>query len=704
MQAASERVTRPHRRRALACLQCRKKKLKCDHGNPCGNCSRARNKTCTYAPTTTEDSTTPEPRPSRSSVDEIETRHLYNSASRAEESRRPETLFTKTWDSPSSVPGERWAPSAVASLLLPTEGSPNDLAMSQDKSQTIPISTSLDGLSGPLPEVLTWIDKEYATKGESLQVRQNCKPLIKRLRQQRSMAWTPGDYGRYLPSRHLADALIDSYLRTFESVLRVLHIPSFRRDYHLMWDQTSAASPHFIVQVQLCLALGASLYDDTFSLRGQALQWIQEAITWVHSSEKSCLSIAGIQNLCLLELARRNMLEIHGDRSWIRSGVLIRTSMVIGLHRDPGALPGVLPAQAEIRRRLWATVLELTLSSSMDAGCPPLMSLDDFDCALPMNLNDEALDLRSHTELVACDDDMRTDASLQIALARTLPDRLAISKLINSIKAEALYPQILSSSMSFKNTCRLLNDSLRRLVPQPTGFQRLYSEMTMCRYLFTLHIPYIAVSAQNPMFLQSRNICIEPALNFAHSALNSPLLHDAFLESIRSATGADAPCEDFFRLALCGLGPYRTVLYQAVMIIGGELSRTSVDRPETSYSDSTLTRNIRSLELSSLLRVGVEWAKQRIMAGQDNVKDYIILKAVLGCADAKIKGLPISDAIEASGLEASLEAKAMLTQLVNTGDLVSEEPESVPDSGSGSLDDFWTADLSSYDDFFLPFE
>lgn len=553
---------------------------------------------------------------------------------------------------------------------------------------------------------MTWFDKELATKGQCWQVIQSCKPLIKRLRQQRSMVWTQDDYGRFLPSRQLADLLIDAYLRTFESVLRVLHIPSFRREYDAMWQQQSTAPPHFIVQVQLCLALGASLYDDTFSLRGQALQWIQEAMAWVHSSEKSCLSISGIQNMCLLELARRNTHEIHGERCWVRSGVLIRSAMLIGLHRDPGGLPGILPAQAEIRRRLWTTVLELTLSSALDAGCPPLISLDSFDCALPQNLDDDMLDLTSNANLIARDDHHLTDTSLQIAIARTLPNRLAIAQLTNGIKSEALYPQILSSSAAFKNTCRMLNDSLRRLVPQPTSFQRLYCEMTMCRYIFTLHIPYIAVSAKNPTFLQSRSGCIDAALNFAHSALNSPLLPDPLLESIRSATGAEPPCEDFARLMFCGLGPFRSVPYQAVMIIGGELSRASLDNPETSYSDATSTRNIRSLELSSLLRVGVEWTKHRLRAGQDNIKDYVILSAVLGCANASLKGAVVSDAVAAGGLEGSLEANALLTQLVTTGDLVTEELESLPDSGGGSciLDDFWTADLSGYDGFFIPFE
>lgn len=36
------------RRRVLACAQCRKKKLRCDHNQPCSNCLRSRTRICTY--------------------------------------------------------------------------------------------------------------------------------------------------------------------------------------------------------------------------------------------------------------------------------------------------------------------------------------------------------------------------------------------------------------------------------------------------------------------------------------------------------------------------------------------------------------------------------------------------------------------------------------------------------------------------------
>lgn len=44
----SPRGLNPRPRRALACIACRKKKLRCDHKHPCSNCMRSRSKICSY--------------------------------------------------------------------------------------------------------------------------------------------------------------------------------------------------------------------------------------------------------------------------------------------------------------------------------------------------------------------------------------------------------------------------------------------------------------------------------------------------------------------------------------------------------------------------------------------------------------------------------------------------------------------------------
>ncbi|KAK1687457.1 hypothetical protein BDP55DRAFT_630651 [Colletotrichum godetiae] len=48
MDASRREETRVRRRRALACIECRKRKLRCDHNRPCSKCQRAKNRACVY--------------------------------------------------------------------------------------------------------------------------------------------------------------------------------------------------------------------------------------------------------------------------------------------------------------------------------------------------------------------------------------------------------------------------------------------------------------------------------------------------------------------------------------------------------------------------------------------------------------------------------------------------------------------------------
>lgn len=54
----------------------------------------------------------------------------------------------------------------------------------------------------------------------------------------------------------------------------------------------------------------------------------------------------------------------------------------------------ILGADAKVRRRLWVTLLELSLLTSLDVKLPALLSSDGgFDAELPSNLSDTDLGL-----------------------------------------------------------------------------------------------------------------------------------------------------------------------------------------------------------------------------------------------------------------------------------------------------------------------
>ncbi|KAJ2960477.1 hypothetical protein NQ176_g11049 [Zarea fungicola] len=107
-----------------------------------------------------------------------------------------------------------------------------------------------------------------------------CKALARFIKARRTPAW-PTLKSSPLPDKAMADVLVENYLQTTESLYRILHIPTFREHYNALWGDAAPQNPAFIIQVKLVLALGAVTYDDLFTLRETALQWVFEAKTWL---------------------------------------------------------------------------------------------------------------------------------------------------------------------------------------------------------------------------------------------------------------------------------------------------------------------------------------------------------------------------------------------------------------------------------------
>jgi len=173
-----------------------------------------------------------------------------------------------------------------------------------------------------------------------------------------------------IPSRKVCDQLVDGYLRTFEGVFRVLHVPSFRKEYEEFWCSTVPAKPSVTLKILLVCAIGVPVYTgpDQARLRATSAKWIQAAADWQSAPHaKSRLNMVGLQ-IQILTLLARQVCNIDGDHVWILAGALLRTAMHLGLHRDPSHYDKISVYHGEMRRRLWATVMEITAQSSLDMG------------------------------------------------------------------------------------------------------------------------------------------------------------------------------------------------------------------------------------------------------------------------------------------------------------------------------------------------
>ncbi len=139
-----------------------------------------------------------------------------------------------------------------------------------------------------------------------------------------------------------------------------------------------------------CFCEGLS--DDTKqTLRAATAHAVRKADAW-HCAplNKHHISLSNIQIYCLVLIGRQTAaLDLGHDLQWVSTGSLLHTALAMGLNRDPTCYVRVSLFQAEMRRRLWATVVELVAQASLDSDMTPLIGPDDYDCAAPSNVNDE---------------------------------------------------------------------------------------------------------------------------------------------------------------------------------------------------------------------------------------------------------------------------------------------------------------------------
>jgi Fungal specific transcription factor domain len=95
-----------------------------------------------------------------------------------------------------------------------------------------------------------------------------------------------------------------------------------------------------------------------------------------------------IEALRLNATAEFNRKDDTSRGLWIMTGVMVRAAINMGYHRDPSQSPSISPFQAEYRRRVWLSVMEMDDMASFTAGFPRLISDIHTDTMEPRNVHD----------------------------------------------------------------------------------------------------------------------------------------------------------------------------------------------------------------------------------------------------------------------------------------------------------------------------
>ncbi|KIW69558.1 hypothetical protein PV04_05428 [Phialophora macrospora] len=194
-----------------------------------------------------------------------------------------------------------------------------------------------------------------------------------------------------LPPRDLADSLVDSYFNHVHRLYPFVHEPNFRSQYERMWMNGGDHSETKATWFALLNLIFAHGYEFHNPIQGRspshsATRFLVKArnIVFAHIFKEGNLEL--IQALLLMCHYLQGTLELN--ECWSLSGLMIRTSISIGLHLNPS--PATTAVEREVRKRVWWGCFVIDRTLSMKFGRPPsIPTANATDVELPLPVDDQ---------------------------------------------------------------------------------------------------------------------------------------------------------------------------------------------------------------------------------------------------------------------------------------------------------------------------
>lgn len=224
---------------------------------------------------------------------------------------------------------------------------------------------------------------------------------------------------------------------------------------------------------------------------------------------------------------------------WLLLGLLVQLALSLGYHRDPRHSSVISPFDGEIRRRVWAAIVQMDLRLSSQMGLPRLLRSQQHDTAEPCNLLDSDFDSAT-LELPPSRPETEVTPVLY-SLAKNRIDRISglISDLIaDNPTQECSYEEILEldgklreAEGSLPPVFRWQSPSQSLIVPPQIVLHRIWLQLTIQRLIIWLHRKYLAHSR----YQYSRDACLQAAINILEfqQLVNEETQPNGLLHSLR---------------------------------------------------------------------------------------------------------------------------------------------------------------------------
>ncbi|KIX09369.1 uncharacterized protein Z518_00448 [Rhinocladiella mackenziei CBS 650.93] len=335
--------------------------------------------------------------------------------------------------------------------------------------------------------------------------------------------WTKEHVYSIVPPRDVADRFIENYFDSFEKTHRMLHRSVFAEEMQNFWNSPWSPNYEWLAQLLIMLALGCPTKDrlEDTRLIGTLLDGAEACLMQTRFMAKPTLTT--IRVMTMMAIAKQIDLVSFDDSDgvWSFLGLIIRFALSMGLHRDPKWFESMSIFEAEMRKRLWTTLVFIDSQNSLESGMPLLLQSDDYDTPAPLNFKDDDLRDNSITDPTPEESDDVTESMFQIILSRSFPTVLNIIRRINRPLDAEGYRMVLEYEAQIRDLLQMTGKIYRSSKTKDVAFsgdmswkdfQRMTLEIYLRRALLALHLPFFTTADAATLYPTSHWSALESSL------------------------------------------------------------------------------------------------------------------------------------------------------------------------------------------------
>lgn len=635
----------------LSCLECRRKKLRCDRNQPCNQCSKLnRASECAFrdrnqSPVKEHRGVVGDSQPSRGKTGPatsrfVEVGNIVTQQTLLQSNNGVEDLQYRvervemalginhsTGGSCVSRDSAHVTPKTALSIsgrgILIRKGATSRY---HNQGQKLHLLFEVSRMSfrqvaqlnfRQFPDALRFIQvlsKEPTMATMMKQFRKSVKDKVKSFPIEKSVDFASSEHlmstmRSCIPNQDVCESHAEAYFTFYENALRVLHRPSFRHQLENVWNLRNAPDSSFDYLVPQMLLIIALTSVSTNMLPMESAEVSPRAIcklveSWLITlSSKQRTQLPTIQTYCLLLMAQKLHVP-DPDQLWNASGSLVRLAMTMGLHRDPSEHPDIPPFQAEMRRRIWFTVVELDLQISGNSGHPTAIRKENFTTHLPLEINDADIQIGMTEMQVVNTSGKRTDMSCQIAIVSCLPLRLdCLGIAANHISFNYEEASKLGSKLDEYIHNLPQHMGIDRLCESPDKIFRMSAlKSHMQKTLLHLYSRFIFLESDSAKLLEIKSRCVQLSLEILRQ-------HDLF----DPAVGMSLPPEESRLYFYLSTAIWRWNFMQAAFIVCLKIKALSEGEPDV-------------LPKPHLNEVPTPWSRTTLIKSVDDAVEALIRK------------------------------------------------------------------------------